>query len=489
MFFYDKVKVKCISGKGWDWVVSARRETFIPYGWPAWGNGGRGWDIIFKASGQELTLLDFRYKKTLKSKPWEMWGIKEQYGKNALDAIFSVPVGTFVRDVSTGEFLFEFTQEGQEYIVAKWGQWGIGNMHFATSTHQYPQFALLWEPGQEVEVELELQLMGDVALIGTPSVGKSSIISAVSNVKAKIADYPFTTLVPQLWVVQAKGGSFTVVDVPGLIEGAHLGKGLGNEFLRHILKARVWAIVLDISRFESGIQEFDQLMQELIAYSVQWRTPEITAISLEADEGGLWFILKENGHIVFKKRLLFVLNKADLVEDKEVRVEYQSELFQLIKKTLYNLFSFTLSRDFFLESQYLLSAVTQEGLTNRVDHCYQIVSQLSKWTISPSSSFMPIKKQKKTVLMDVTQDEQPKLLEKWLIEEGQHVVIYLIDDDEVARLAYMIPRWNDEAEIWFWNVLNKQWLMKKLAALWFMKWDILKIPSRYRGLEDRYVQY
>ena len=253
MQFYDEVEISIESWKWWNGLASGRRESWIPYWWPNGWDGGNGGSIIFQASKDESTLLDYKYKKIFKAKNWEDWRTKDQYWANAPDLTLIVPVETMVKHAETGKVLYHFTQDWETWKALAWGIGGKWNIHFKDAVNQYPNFFLLWEPGQKLNLILELQLLGDVGLIWNPSVGKSSLINCAASTKAKVADYPFTTLVPNLWSVSVGDFKFNMVDIPGLIEWAAEGKWLWNDFLRHVLKARIFAMVMDMSRYDEWI--------------------------------------------------------------------------------------------------------------------------------------------------------------------------------------------------------------------------------------------
>jgi GTP-binding protein len=198
--------------------VTGRREAGVPLGGPSGGNGGDGGSVVLRASKDENTLQSYRYKANFKAKPGEPGKSKDQYGANAENLVLTVPVGTIIRDKETDEILHAFAEDGEQWTAVYGGEGGVGNMHFKDSVHQYPNFCLLGEPGNKKEIVLELQLLADVALIGTPSVGKTSLINTISNTKAKVADYPFTTLVPNLGSVTVQDIHFNVIDIPGLIK-------------------------------------------------------------------------------------------------------------------------------------------------------------------------------------------------------------------------------------------------------------------------------
>ena len=270
MKFIDQVKVYVKAGDGGRGCVSFRREKFIPRGGPDGGDGGRGGHIIFRARGDLNTLLDFKYRQQYIAKKGQHGMGKNMHGKNGKDLIMPVPVGTLIKDFESGEILCDLTIEGQEFIAAKGGRGGLGNSHFKTSTRQAPRFAQPGEPGEERTLFLELKLLADVGLIGLPNAGKSTLISALSSAKPKIADYPFTTLKPALGVVKyGEFKSFVIADIPGLIEGAHKGTGLGFQFLRHVERTSVLLHLVDISKMAEGdpTDNLEKINKELELYS------------------------------------------------------------------------------------------------------------------------------------------------------------------------------------------------------------------------------
>ncbi len=246
--FIDEVNITIKSGKGGDGIIAFHREKHVPLGGPSGGDGGRGGSIIFKADEGLSTLLDLKYRKHIFANAGENGKTKNMKGKDAEDVIVNVPVGTIVYEEKTNEVLCDLTQHGQEAIIAKGGRGGRGNRAFATARNKAPKFQENGEPGEELNLHIELKLLADVGLVGFPSVGKSTLITILSNSRPKIADYPFTTLVPNLGVVAVPGGgSFVLADMPGLIEGASSGAGLGIQFLRHIERTRVLLHVVDMS--------------------------------------------------------------------------------------------------------------------------------------------------------------------------------------------------------------------------------------------------
>ena len=267
--FVDTAKIHLKAGDGGDGAVSFHREKYVAAGGPDGGDGGRGGNIVFKADSNLSTLADFRYKRKYAAAAGERGGSGRCTGKSAADLVVSVPVGTLVKDAETGRIIADISNS-EPVIIAKGGNGGWGNQHFATSTRQVPRFAKKGNPGEELDVTLELKLLADVGLIGFPNVGKSTLISVVSEAKPKIANYHFTTLTPVLGVVRmGEGSSFVMADIPGLIEGAGEGVGLGHEFLRHVERCRMLLHVIDVSGSEGRdpIDDFNKINKELAVFS------------------------------------------------------------------------------------------------------------------------------------------------------------------------------------------------------------------------------
>lgn len=269
MQFIDKAKITVKAGKGGDGIVSFRKEAYVPKGGPAGGDGGKGGSVIFEATTHLSTLLDLRYNRLYKAKNGENGMPKKMHGADAKDLIVRVPIGTVVYDEKTGRIMADLVSDGQRAIIAKGGRGGRGNCRFATSRNPAPQICERGEPGEDFDVVCELKLLADVGLVGFPSVGKSTLLSVVSRAKPEIADYHFTTIVPNLGVVSAPDGrSFVMADLPGLIEGASQGKGLGHQFLRHIERCRVIVHVIDMGSSEGRdpYEDYKIINQELEAY-------------------------------------------------------------------------------------------------------------------------------------------------------------------------------------------------------------------------------
>ncbi|MDN5294304.1 MAG: GTPase [Eubacteriales bacterium] len=279
--FYDYAKIFVQGGRGGDGAVAFRREKYVPDGGPYGGDGGDGGSVILEADEGLRTLVDFRYQRHYRAERGEHGKGKKMHGRNGEDLILRVPVGTVVRDAATGEVLADLVRHRQRVVVARGGRGGRGNARFATSTNKAPDFAEKGEPGEERWLELELKLLADVGLVGFPNAGKSTLIAAVSAARPKIADYPFTTLTPNLGVVRVgEGMSFVMADIPGLIEGAHAGAGLGHEFLRHIERTRLLVHVVDMSGLEGRdpVEDFQVINRELALYNPRLaERPQIVA--------------------------------------------------------------------------------------------------------------------------------------------------------------------------------------------------------------------
>jgi GTP-binding protein len=267
--FIDRVVINVEAGTGGSGATSFRREFRVPMGGPDGGDGGRGGDVIVRADRNLATLLDYTYRDRWVAERGEHGMGANKTGRSGADVILPVPPGTVFRDADTGEFLGEALTDGDQFVLARGGRGGRGNAFFATATHQAPRE---WQPGEEGEkrrVELELKLIADVGLVGQPNAGKSTLLSVISAARPKIADYPFTTLSPNLGVVQLSDHrSFVVADIPGIIEGAHAGRGLGLQFLRHIERTRLLALLIPVDAMEPQL-EYDQLRAELASYSAE----------------------------------------------------------------------------------------------------------------------------------------------------------------------------------------------------------------------------
>lgn len=288
MSFVDKVTIHIRAGHGGPGAIAFRREKFVAYGGPWGGDGGKGGDVVIQADPNVGTLMDLRYRKEISANNGDPGGPAKRTGKSGQSVVIRVPVGTLIRHAHTLELLGDLTEEGEEIVIARGGQGGQGNARFRTSTHQTPRFAQDGMPGDEVPVILELKLLADVGIVGYPSVGKSTLISVISNARPKIADYHFTTLTPNLGIVKWHDyQSYVVADIPGLIEGAHEGHGLGHQFLRHVERCRVLLHVLEVTPQLEGVEDgrspiadFEKLQRELRLFSEDLaERPQIVALS------------------------------------------------------------------------------------------------------------------------------------------------------------------------------------------------------------------
>ena len=284
--FVDELNIKLMAGPGGDGCTSFRREKFVPMGGPDGVNGGRGASIIFKVDKSLKTLVDLSYKKIIKAPKGENGKGSNKYGKNAEDIIINVPEGTTIINKATNEVMADLINDGEEFVVAHGGRGGKGNKSFATHDVPAPKFSEKGEPGEEIEVRLELKVLADVGLVGMPSVGKSTLLSVISSSKPKIAAYHFTTLNPNLGVVKLKNGkSFVMADLPGLIEGASNGIGLGTEFLKHAMRTRIIAHVVDMGASEerNPIEDYKIIRNEVIKYSEILKNKKEVVIASKMD--------------------------------------------------------------------------------------------------------------------------------------------------------------------------------------------------------------
>ncbi|MBR6523338.1 MAG: GTPase ObgE [Clostridia bacterium] len=333
--FVDSAKIYIEAGKGGNGHVSFHREKYVAAGGPDGGDGGKGGNVVFRADTQLATLMDFRYKRKYKAENGEDGRPAKCRGRNGEDIVIKVPCGTVIKNAATGGVIADLTFDGEEFIAAKGGNGGFGNVHFATPTRQVPKFAKPGLKGQELEVILELKLLADVGLLGFPNVGKSTLLSKVSDAQPKIADYHFTTLVPNLGVVKVgEGASFVIADIPGLIEGASEGVGLGHAFLRHVERTRLLLHVVDACSIEgrNPIEDFDTINAELEKHSQK---------------------LAERKQIV-------VANKTDLGMNTEVKDEFIEEM----KKRGYPVFE--------------ISAATGNGVKDLMKYVYRELENIPK---------------------------------------------------------------------------------------------------------------
>lgn len=336
--FIDRAKVHIKAGDGGNGKVSFHREKYVSAGGPDGGDGGKGGDVVFIADEGLRTLIDFKYKRKYEAEPGEHGGAGNCSGKSGKELVIKVPPGTIVKDETTGRILADIKKLGERVIIAKGGKGGAGNQHFATPTRQVPSFAKPGNPGEEYQVELEMKLIADVGLVGYPNAGKSTILSVVSAATPKIADYPFTTLEPNLGVVSLdKGNSFVLADIPGLIEGAHEGVGLGFEFLRHVERTRLLIHVVDMAAVDGRdpLSDFETINEELRKYNPKLaeRPQVIAANKLDLPEG------KENLES-FKKAVeakgykVFPISAATNAGIKELMFSVAAQLSELPETVL-----------------------------------------------------------------------------------------------------------------------------------------------------------
>ena len=329
--FLDKAKIKILSGKGGNGAVAWRREKYVDKGGPAGGDGGRGGDVYFIADADMTTLMDFQYQSIFKAENGENGRPKSQHGRGGKDLYIKVPLGTVVKDPENDKIIADLTESEQTVLVAKGGRGGRGNSRFATAQKRAPQFCEPGEPGIERELELELKLIADVGLLGMPNAGKSTLISVISSAKPKIADYPFTTLVPHLGVVKkVSGDGFVVADIPGLIEGASDGIGLGHEFLRHVERCRFLIHVVDISQ-DDPVGNYEKINNELKKHSERL--------------GNLYQVI--------------ALNKTDIISQEEC-----DKYLGVFKK--------------FSPDVFLISAATKENISTFLNFISQKVDEIPK---------------------------------------------------------------------------------------------------------------
>ena len=337
--FVDIAKVSLKAGDGGNGAVSFRREIYIPKGGPDGGDGGRGGNIIFKADKDTNTLIDFRFTPILTAENGKNGAGQRAAGRSGKDLIVEVPIGTVVR--RNGEIIADLTADGQEAIIAKGGDGGFGNAHFKSSTRQAPVIAEVGEPGEEFEAELELKSMADVGLVGLPNAGKSTFLSVVSNAKPEIADYAFTTITPNLGVATIDGRDLLIADIPGLIEGAAEGKGLGHDFLRHVDRTAVLLHLVDIYNNDAG-EAYETIRKELEKYSDLKDRPEIVALTkcegvdedivkmqmssiLAKNPNAQIFTISSSAHQGLKELLRELKNSVDNKKEKIIVTEKEEE--------------------------------------------------------------------------------------------------------------------------------------------------------------------
>lgn len=403
MIFLDKTKIRIVSGRGGNGMVAWRREKYVDKGGPAGGDGGKGGDVYLIADENMSTLMDFKYKSVFKAESGENGGIKNCHGHWAKDLYIKVPLGTVVKDLKSGNIIADLVEHEQKALVAKGGRGGRGNARFATAQKRAPQFCEPGEPGIERELILELKLIADVGLLGMPNAGKSTFISRISSAKPKIADYPFTTLVPNLGVVKGPNGDgFVVADIPGLIEGASEGVGLGHDFLRHVERCRFLVHLVDLTA-ENPFSNYEKINIELAKHSQK---------------------LSELYQIV-------ALNKVDAVDEV-----IKNEMFSKFKSVA--------------EDVFLISAVTGENIQALVNFMAQKVKEIEK----PVSDIV-VEEDLEAYNNDDSEYEITKAAKD----------TFVITGGKVGRLAQVTDARNTEQVIRFQNILTGMGVFEKLKSM------------------------
>ena len=419
--FVDEVEIKVEAGNGGDGCTAFRREKYVPMGGPFGGNGGHGSDIIFKVDEGLHTLLDLRYQKLIKGKKGENGRGKNQHGKGADPIIIKVPQGTVVTDLDTGLILADLSKKDQEEIIAKGGRGGRGNTAFKTQTNTAPDYSENGEEGEKKNLKVEVKMLADVGLVGLPSVGKSTIISMVSRSKPKIAAYHFTTLNPNLGVVKASDGrSFVMADLPGLIEGASKGEGLGDKFLKHIERTKVIAHVIDMSASEQRdpYEDYVLINKELEAFNEK----------------------------LIKKPQIIIANKMDLPSAKEELEKFKTKVGNI--------------------EIYEVSAATNTGLQKAVDRLADLVDEVPNNPLYEDSQIEShvLYKFKKEEPFTITRDDDGT----WVIQSK-----------EVERIFKMTKFSSSEAAYKFAKKLTRMGIDQKLEELGAEEGDQVRILDFY----------
>lgn len=414
--FVDYTKIIIKSGDGGNGAITFRREKYIPSGGPDGGDGGKGGDIYFEVDSDSNTLIDFRYHKKYKAQNGENGSGSNCTGKSGEDLIIKVPIGTVVKEASTGKVIADLSEKGQKELILPGGRGGKGNSHFATSTRQAPHFSQSGEKGIEVEVILELKLLADVGLIGYPNVGKSTILSVVTAATPKIADYHFTTINPNLGVVKTDyGDSFVLADIPGIIEGASEGVGLGIQFLRHIERTRLLLHVIDVSGSEgrNPVDDFYKINEELGKYSKQ----------------------------LSKRKQIIVANKIDAMQD--------SSLYQTLEN---------LAKEKGLEI-FKISAVTGQGLKELFQRVSEVLKTLPKEELEGSSE---------KVIYTLKEDREEFSVQ---VVDGE----YIVTGPAIDRLMSRVNIEDNESLSYFQKVLEQIGVNAKLKQMNVKEGDTIKL--------------
>ena len=411
--FLDKARIKILSGKGGNGMVAWRREKYVDKGGPAGGDGGKGGDVYLVATTDISTLLDFQYQSIFKAENGENGRGKSQHGHCGKDICINVPLGTIVKDVATGKIIADLTEDGQKVLVAKGGRGGRGNARFATAQKRAPQFCEPGESGIERTLDLELKLIADVGLLGMPNAGKSTLISVISSAKPKIADYPFTTLVPNLGVVKKHSGdSYVVADIPGLIEGASEGTGLGHEFLRHVERCRFLLHIVDLS-LENPMENYLKINEELAKHDT--RLAQVYQV--------------------------LVLNKIDSVLEEDVEKYYQE--FKAINPDV-----------------FLISAVTRNGVSELLNFMNTKVDEIPKPEIE-----VEVEED------DAAFDNDDSAFSVYKVDKKSFVV----EGGKLFRLANVTDARNAEQIYRFQNILKSMGVFEALVQAGAKDGDSVKI--------------
>lgn len=435
MQFCDEVKITVIAGKGGNGCKSFRREKYIPRGGPDGGDGGNGGSIFFEVDPNRNTLAEFNVYKNFRAKDGENGKGKKMHGKDAEDITLKVPPGTLIFDKDKKNLLADLKNPGEKLCIAKGGRGGYGNAHFATSTRQAPTFAELGEPGEKKEIVLELKLVADLGVIGLPSVGKSSFIACVSAARPKIADYPFTTITPNLGVcvMSSFGGnaheSFVVCDLPGLIEGAHQGKGLGIEFLKHIMRNRVLLHLLDGASNDNLAKNYKTIVTELKSFDP----------------------------VLIEKAQFVAINKIDVLNEAE-RQKRKEEILSVHPE---------IEKNFFM-----ISCATGEGLQNLITAIFRQLQKIPKQLKKEETD-----KEKYQVFMPL-QEENLKFFELRLIAETDGKKVFEVKGKRIEQIVVMTDFQNPEAVSRVYDVMQKMGIYKELKRLGAKEEDEIKIGEK-----------
>jgi len=414
--FIDYVKINVKAGDGGDGAVSFRREKYVASGGPDGGDGGKGGDIYFFVDPDSNTLVDFRYKKNFKAEGGKNGEGNHRYGRGGEDLYIGVPRGTIIKDSETGEVLADLSEKNQKELIFPGGRGGKGNSHFATSTRQAPRFSQDGEKGIEREVILELKLLADVGLVGFPNVGKSTFLSRTTSATPKIANYHFTTLEPNLGVVKSEyGDSFVIADIPGIIEGASEGTGLGLQFLRHIERTRLLLHVIDVSGTEgrNPVEDFNTINEELKSYSEK----------------------------LSKRKQIIVANKIDSMTDEDL----YKELEKMAKEKEMEI--------------YKMSAVTGEGVAELLNHVTEVLKTL------PKEDLVEINTTKKVYTLE---DEGEFTITK---EDD----MWVVDGPGVQKIMRRVNLQDNESMYYFQKCLDQLGVNQKLKEKGVQEGDTVKV--------------